>query len=355
MNWYEALKFKVNPLDIRPNTILIGLEEEEQRLKNHIFKGEVCFINGITGSGKTSLLLKIQDELKDHEFIYLDAHDLPKNFNIEEELKKKKSFFDKLTFKDWPSKKPVVIIDEFQETDPRIVLNIRSKWENPINKRVKSFIIAQISDHLSNVTDSFKERIGSRTITLRPLDGDNLKKMLVERLVSKRKKKSYANRFSDDALDLLIYTSGGNPRRFLEHADLVFDFHHRKFGKINPVVKEDYLITHYAAREILDVSNINCEGFRAKGEPEVKKKRKKKGVTYETFFDRNEKKVLNYLFGKGPSTYAQIAFGTKVKKGTVTSIVRRLVKKGAAKRHARSDQGVLWDVGPHAKRLKVRI
>ncbi|PLW79370.1 hypothetical protein C0585_08140 [Candidatus Woesearchaeota archaeon] len=349
MTWFKQLKFVENPLDIRPSTILIGLDEEEERLKNHIQKGEVCFINGLTGSGKTSLLKKIQEAMKDHEFIYLDAHDLPKNFNLEDELKSKKSIFDKITFKEWPKKPPVIIIDEFQETDRNLVLKIRSKWENPIQKRIKSIIFAQISHHLHNVTDSFKERIGNRTITLSPLDSENLKRMLSARLL--KRKRSYADRFADEALNMLIYSSGGNPRRFLEQADLVFDFHYQRFKDINPIIKEGYKINHYAVKEILELNGINCEGFKAK--TDVKKK--STGDTFETYFTENEKKVLNFLIQKGPSTYSQIALGIKIKKAMVKRIVQGLKKKNGVKLEGRTDQGYTWNVSPHAKRMTVKI
>lgn len=350
--WYGQLKFKENPLDIRPNTILIGLDDEEMRLKNHIIKNEVCFINGLTGSGKTSLLKRIQETMTDFSFIYLDAHDLPKSFNIEDEFKKKKSFFDKITFKEFPSKSPVIIIDEFQETDRNLVLKIRSKWENPVQKRIRSIVFAQISKHLDNVTDSFKERIGNRTITLKPLDNDNIKKMFYERLKHPRKKFSYATRLNDEAVNLLIYSSGGNPRRFLEQADMVFDFHYQKFGKINPMMKNDYLINHYAVREILQLNDINCEGFKSKEEPS---KKKSSVDSFETYFSSSEKKVLNFLLSKGPSTYSQIAFGIKVKRGIVKKTINSLKKKNGIKLESRTDQGYVWDVSPHTKRMKVRI
>ena len=81
-------------LDIK--NLHVKLENEEKQLKNHIMKEEICFLNGLTGSGKTSLLMRIQKEMKRHRFVYLDAHDLPKDFNLEQELLKKKGFFDRI-------------------------------------------------------------------------------------------------------------------------------------------------------------------------------------------------------------------------------------------------------------------
>ena len=118
-----------------------------------------ALISGGTATGKTSMLNRLQSVMKGHSFVYLDAQDLPENFNLEEELKKKRTFFDRLRLKNFPSKKPVLIIDEFQVTNPNLILEARSKWESTENKRIKSIVIAQISKRLKNVSASFKERL----------------------------------------------------------------------------------------------------------------------------------------------------------------------------------------------------
>jgi len=185
--WYEELKFDTNPLDTRPNSNLVGLDKETEKLKNHILKEELCFLNGLTGSGKTSLLLKIQNELKRYKFIYLDAQDLPPDFNLEQELKKKRSFFDKITFKQFPRKKPVLLIDEFQSTNPNLILEARGKWESQ-DRKIKSIVITQISKYLNNVSDSFKDRLGNRIMTLKPIDDFDMRKVLKNRLYNKKTK-----------------------------------------------------------------------------------------------------------------------------------------------------------------------
>ena len=193
--WYEELGFDTNPLDTRPNPDLVGLDEEAERLKNHILKEELCFLNGLTGSGKTSLLLKIQNELRGHKFIYLDAQDLPKDFNLEEELKGKRSFFDKITFKQFPRKKPILLIDEFQSTNPNLILEARGKWESQ-ERKIKSIVIAQISKYLDNVSDSFKDRLGSRIVTLKQLDDFDMRKVLEKRLYNEQNKNNYIKKFN---------------------------------------------------------------------------------------------------------------------------------------------------------------
>ena len=351
--WYKDLGFSQNPFDIRPNALLVGLDSQEEKLKNHILKEEVCFINGLTGSGKSSLLKKIQYSLKNHKFIYLDAHDLPQDFGLEKELKKKRSFFDKIRLKEYPSKKPVLIIDEFQDTDKNIVLQARSNWEYHSKKRIKSIVIAQISKHLKNVTDSFKERIGNRMISLPSLDDDELKMMLSLRLSQTKKGEAAFKKLTGSALDILIYASGGNPRRLLEYTDLVFDFHHLKFGDLNPIYNDDYKISVHAAKEILVVNGINTAGFSAV--LDEKKKTTRQGEAFERYFDTDEQKVLKFLLAHGASTYSTIALVTKINKKKLKKIVANLKKKNGIRSAGREKKKFLWEITPQAKRMTVKV
>ena len=167
--WFKQLQFSQNPLDARPNATLIGLEDQEEQLKNFILKDELCFLHGLTGAGKTSLLKRVQETMQDHTFIYLDADALPASFNLDEALRGKRTFFDRIRLRELPAKRAVLIVDEFQATDPRLILEARSKWENPNERHIKSIIIAQISDQLKNVPGSFKDKLRSRVIPLTPL------------------------------------------------------------------------------------------------------------------------------------------------------------------------------------------
>ena len=354
MPWFKEFGFNDNPLDIRPNSLLVGMESQEKRLINHINKEEICFLNGLTGSGKSSMLLKIQESMKGHNFIYLDAQDLPTDFNLESELKSKRSFFDKLTLRNYPRKKPVLIIDEFQDTDKNLVLQARSNWENSKKKKIKAIIIAQISRYLhNNVTDSFKERIGNRSINLKGIEDDELKEMLKQRLSQTKKGEKEFNKIHDEALDILIYASGGNPRRLLEYTDLIYDFHHQRFKKLNPMKKDDYKVSVHAAKEILHVNNINTAGYKAI--LEEKNKSTKPGEAFENYFTKEEQKILKFLLGHGASTYSTIALITKISKKNLKKIVSQLKKKNGVRNAGRDKKKFLWDITPQAKRMTVKV
>jgi len=340
--WFKRLKFSKNPLDARPNPNLVGVEDEEDQLKNHIIKEEICFLNGLTGSGKTSLLQKIRKELRGYSFIYLDAQDLPVGFNLEEELMGKRNFFDRIAFRKFPKNKPVLIIDEFQATDPRLILEARGKWESRDSK-IKSIVIAQIKKQLSNVSDSFRDRLGNRVITLKALDDDEMKEILKRRLHNKRTNINYTSRLSEDALNLLIKCADGNARRLLEYTDMIFDFHHRRFKEINPINRENYFISYYAARDILEQNKINVNGFEKQAE-------EKNNLSIKQFSELQQK-LLRYLIDFDRMTADNIAKNLKVSLSTARKSISALKKKNALLVAGKKRKKELLVVSPSVKRM----
>ena len=347
--WYEQLGFKENPLDVRPSPLLVGLERQEEQLVNHILKGEICFLNGLTGSGKSSLLLRVQKNLKNHAFVYLDAQELPKSFNLEEEIKNKRNFFDRITFKQYPSKTPVLIIDEFQATDKNLILEARAKWENPEEKRIKSIIIAQISKYLKNVTPAFKERLGSRIIELPTLDDEEMKDILKLRLQIRGT--NYYNKLHNEALNLLVACADGNPRKLLEYTDMLFDFHYRKFKDNNPLlVNKTYMVTYWGAKEILELNKVNVNAY-VYLEKEDKKRRME---AFEKRYSKDEQDWLIFMM-TGSKTIDEMCKEFKVSESTASPRIRYLKIRGAVVRAGKKNKKQLWQASPHVKRLRVRV
>jgi len=349
--WYEQLGFKENPLDMRPNPLLIGLERQEEQLINHILKGDICFLNGLTGSGKSSLLMRIQKNLKNHTFLYLDAQELPDDFSIEEALKDKRSLLDKIRLKEWPSKPPVVIIDEFQATDKSIILNARAKWENPTDNKIKSIVIAQISKQLKNVTPAFKERLGNKIITLPTLDDEEMREIVKMRLMSRRGT-NYYNKLHNEALNLLVACADGNPRRLLEYTEMLFDFHFTKFKDNNPVLtNRTYLITYYGAKEILELNKVNTNAYIY-----LEKEDKKRGVeNFEKMFTKEEREWLVFLM-TGTKSLLEMSKEFKLSESKAYNMLKQLKAKDAVVKAGKSkDNKQLWQASPHVKRLRVKV
>ncbi|MFH0870645.1 MAG: AAA family ATPase [archaeon] len=349
--WYEQLGFKENPLDMRPNPLLVGLERQEEQLINHILKGEICFLNGLTGSGKSSLLMRVQQNLKSHAFLYLDAQELPDEFDLEESLKDMRTVVDKIRLKEWPSKPPVVIIDEFQASDKSVILDARAKWENPDNKRIKSIVIAQISKQLKNVTPAFKERLGSRIITLPTLDDDEMREIIKLRLQSRRGT-NYYNKLHNEAVNLLVACADGNPRRLLEYTDLLFDFHFRKFKDNNPLLlNKTYMITYHGAKEILEFNDIGTSAYVY-----LEKEDKKRGIdNFDKLFNKQERDWLVFLM-TGSKSLDELSKEFKMSDSKAYNLMKQLKNKDAIVKAGKTrDNRQLWQASPHVKRMRVKV
>ena len=348
--WYEQLGFRQNPLDLRPNPRLVGLEKQEEELKNHIRKGEICFIHGLTGSGKSSLLVRLQNELKDHSFVYLDAQELPVEFSLDEAIKNNRSILDKIALREYPSKPAVVVIDEFQATSPALALQARAKWENPNEKKVKSIVMAQISRQIKNVTPAFKERLGSRMITLPTLDDNEMKEILRIRLQS-RNGTNYYNKLHNEAINLLVACADGNPRRLLEYADYLFDFHYRKFGEHNPLLSnKTYLVNYYGAKEILDYYGVNTNAY-AYLSPED---REREIEEYQKKFSPEERLFLSEMMA-APKSVEMLAREFQVPKKEALAVLNSIKRKKGLDRAGKLRGQQLWQASQHVKRLNVNV
>ncbi|MEK6876815.1 MAG: hypothetical protein AABX63_05340, partial [Nanoarchaeota archaeon] len=271
----------------------------------------------------------------------------PKDFNLEEELKEQRNFFDRLTFRQFPRKKPILLIDEFQSTNPNLILEARGKWESQ-DRKIKAVVIAQISKYLKNVSESFKDRLGNRIITLKPLDDFDMKKILEIRLHNKKNNINYIKKFDENALDLIIKVADGNARRLLEYADIVFDFHHRSFHDINPVVKKDtYHINYHAVKEILERDGISVAEFK-------KEIPIRKNAHFEDIFSPLQQRILEFLYEFDRVTVVGIAKRLKIAESTARKSISALKKQNAVIATGLKRKRELLSVSPSVKRLMIR-
>ncbi|MFW6450535.1 MAG: hypothetical protein ACOCZ6_05770, partial [Nanoarchaeota archaeon] len=230
-----------------------------------------------------------------------------------------------------------------------VVFQARAGWENPIERKIKSIIIAQIGKHLHNVTSSFKERLGSRIITLEPLDEDEMQQIVEKRLKVPNKKTNLVDKFSDEALSFIIRCSGNNPRRMLEYIDELFEFHHNKFGTRNPLLTSHYRISYYGAKEILGLDKVQVEGFIEKGNSQ-----KDNYKNLPNKFTDKELKFLKFI-DKNPCTISEAAKNFRLTEKTTWKHFSSLNKKGGIVFAGKKGRKKRWQISPATKRELVKV
>lgn len=205
------LRQKRNPFSTKPNTKLIGLGDKKETLKKYIEGGNICFLNGPAGTGKSSTLKWLQSNLKRHKILYLDGKGLDEYFDLNKHLLQRRNFFQKL-FK-IKSKSVILLVDEAQDCLKSFIDNLQTNWND---NTVKSIVITQISSDLSGFPHSFRERIGRKIIRLRRLNEEEVAELINLRTKGK-------HNFDEEAISLIAEKADYIPRKVLELCEMAYN------------------------------------------------------------------------------------------------------------------------------------
>ncbi|MGC9132935.1 MAG: AAA family ATPase [Nanopusillaceae archaeon] len=211
--WWKKYGFIRNPLDIRPNEELVGVDDIIKKVKNAIRNGEIFLLYGPIGSGKTSLAFKIKKELSDeYNIIYING-EYDKNIDkkIEEGL------YIKFLFFKFRNKLPLVLIlDEFYSFPEEVSKKLKYLYDNKI---AYSIMLIQPSPQIMNATPSFLNRLHEK-IEMKFPDEDGIIQLINKKLKGKIK-------FDSEYLRKIIRKNGDNVRSiFIELNNILENMNH---------------------------------------------------------------------------------------------------------------------------------
>ncbi|MGC9079520.1 MAG: AAA family ATPase, partial [Nanopusillaceae archaeon] len=217
--WWHKYGFIRNPLDIRPNEDLVGVDDIVKKVKYAIRNGEIFLLYGPIGSGKTSLAFKIKKDLsEEYNVIYINGEyekDIDKK--IEEE-----SYIKFLFFK-FKNKLPIVLIlDEFYNFPEEISKKLKYMYDNGI---VYSIMLIQPSPQIMNATVSFLNRLYEKIEMHFPSEDD------IINLINKKLKNKIV--FDENFLRNIIRKNNNNVRSiFIELNNILSNMKHPVKGVI---------------------------------------------------------------------------------------------------------------------------
>lgn len=203
MEWYEYYGWKENPFVPKSNADVIGLHFTKKRVLEYINNGDICFLNGPAGAGKSSLMKWTHKNLAGYIPVLLSAEEIKEDTEIENLLQR--STWQKLTKKEF-----VLLLDESQESSTAFQKAMKLNWDK---NKIKSIVIAQIED-LDNFPENFQHRVGNRLIKLNRLTKSNVVDMLNDRADGK-------NPLAVEAMEEIGKEANYNPRKVLELAERV--------------------------------------------------------------------------------------------------------------------------------------
>ena len=135
MTWYHELGFKKNPFSIKPtqDNHLIGYEKIMQRIVYQLKIGNVIFLEGSYGTGKSSILRYLRKRFKKN-ILYFNC---AQQKNMKKKIMRKRSFIRRVLFMK-PSKM-LLLVDEANLANPK---DFDFLYEFYIMDRVKSIVFA---------------------------------------------------------------------------------------------------------------------------------------------------------------------------------------------------------------------
>jgi predicted AAA+ superfamily ATPase len=223
--WWKKYGFIRNPLDIRPNEELVGVDDIIKKVKNAIRNGEIFLLYGPIGSGKTSLAFKIKKELSDeYNVIYINGeYDKDIDKKIEEGL------YIKFLFFKFRNKLPIILIlDEFYNFPEDVSKKLKYLYDNRI---VYSIMLIQPSPQIMNATPSFLNRLYEK-IEMKFPDEDSIIQLINKKLKGKIK-------FDNEYLRKIIRKNGNNVRSiFIELNNILENMNHPIEGIIKGPLEE---------------------------------------------------------------------------------------------------------------------
>lgn len=207
--WYKEYGWKINPFNIKPSPDIVNFESEKQKLIDYISSGDVCFLIGKPGSGKTSLLKWIENNLKKHFVIYLNMETIDKNFSIKKFLYENTRFSRRLLGLEFP-KNTVLLLDESAKINEEFRYALKLHFDE---NHIKSIIFSQSGEE-ADIPEGFRNRVGNRLVKL-----DKLKEEAAFALIKKRCGKICP--FTEGAITFIAEKSSYLPRKILENCETI--------------------------------------------------------------------------------------------------------------------------------------
>ena len=207
--WYKRFGFKVNPFTIKPGVLhdeVIAYDLES--LFSKIDYGEVIFIEGPYGTGKSTILKHIINKFGGKKQVaYYSANRKGKPIDFYSLLKGKYGAVGRM-FKGLP-RDMILLLDEADSMSEEDFDNLKEYYEQGNFKSI--VMVADNFDKL-NITDYFFELVKENIISLTELDES-------EAVMLVRARVGDLEFLPDDVIKKIHSLSGKNPRALLKNCE----------------------------------------------------------------------------------------------------------------------------------------
>lgn len=206
MNWYEKLDYDENPFEVETKTI--GFDNILDEVFYAVMAGNIVFLEGTTGSGKTKILKEaIRKFGGKGRVVYVNCKKLNKELNVELLLKNRNGILRRLFGK--KPKNMIVLLDEIEHMSPQNCERIKYLYDQ---NYIRSILFASTNFEKVGLPESLVQRI-SKVIPIEPLSDYEAVQLIREKIGDEL--------LSDRIIKEVYKLSDKNVRKFLENCDKV--------------------------------------------------------------------------------------------------------------------------------------
>ncbi|MDD5331435.1 MAG: ATP-binding protein [Candidatus Nanoarchaeia archaeon] len=256
--WYEDLDFDFNPFEDNPEIRMIGYDEVIDEAIYGVHAGNIIFIEGKEGSGKTAILRRVIDRFKGKgKVVYIKCSEI-KDLNVEEVLTHKYGFIKRLFSK--TPKDMILLFDDIEELSRKNTERIKYFYDQ---NYIRSIIFTGVNYKRLNFSDSLKDRI-SKILTVPELDEDDAVEIVEERLNGK-------DLISEAIIKNAFKKSDKNVKNFLKTCEDLVKFSLEQ--KSEKVSKEEAKVIFDGEKAVKEEVKETKPVKKAEKKEEVKKKK----------------------------------------------------------------------------------
>ena len=211
--WYNQLGFYNNPFSIKPAAFhdeILGHNGIVDEVLDKVRSGNILFLEGDYGSGKTTILKNIINEFGGKKkVVYYSCNRSENGLDVQRLIKGGKRFFEKI-FNLNPTNM-VLLLDEVQDLSKEDCESLHSSFDN---KSFKSIILVSKDSKDVRFGNGLKRLIGKNIIRMKKFNSDEAVEFI-------RKRIGNLKILSDDSIKLLNKKADGNPRILLKDCEEV--------------------------------------------------------------------------------------------------------------------------------------
>ena len=237
--WFKKIGFHNNPFSIKPAAFhdeLISYDLEY--VYGKISDGEMIFIDGQYGTGKTTILKNIINRFRGQKKVVYYNFNRHDEFNIVKLVNGANSSINKV-IGIFP-KNLIVLLDEVEKINQADGNKLLDFYDEGI---IKSIIFVNNDYYASKLPKDLEERLNGNIIRTRELSLNDAIKLI-------RKRIGNIDLLTDSIIKTIFRRANSNPRKFLEYAEDICRF---------AVDIEDYTVTEFHIEKVLGKEDITTK------------------------------------------------------------------------------------------------